>query len=317
MNLKEVLVKGEKFLRNENYRRLVLASKGWYDHLPDKEYVQMMYPLIMKKQINLENPKTFNEKIQWLKLYDHRPEYTMLVDKYKVREYIAENFGEQYLIPLLGEWDDPEEIDFAVLPEKFVLKCNHNSGLGMCICRDKSKLNIEKVRIELRKGLKEDFYLKGREWPYKNVPRKILCEKYMTDRDKTELVDYKVHNFNGIPQFILVCSNRFSEDGLHEDFYTIDWEKMPVKRPEAPTTEEIKKPLNLQRMLEISKQISAGYPFMRTDFYEINGKLYFGEITLYPASGWDEFEPDEYDMIFGNMLTLPEITQLSVPPRGV
>lgn len=292
-------------------------NAGWYDHLADREFIQLMYPLVMEKNIDLEHPQTFNEKIQWLKLNDHRPEYTVLVDKYRVRDYIAKNFGNQYLIPLLGVWEDPDEIDFDTLPEQFVLKCNHNSGLGMCICKNRADLNTEQVRRNLKKGLKENYYLRGREWPYKNVPRKILCEKYMTAQDGAEIIDYKVHNFNGTPQFILVCSQRFSEKGLCEDFYTIQWDKMDVKRPETPNSGEIKKPRNLDKMLEISRQISSGYPFIRTDFYEIDGKLYFGEITLYPASGWAKFDPEEYDMIFGNMLKLPEITQLSVPPRGV
>ena len=296
-------------MKDKKYYKLYLASHGWYNYLSDKEFLQMVYPLIMKKSLDLENPKIFNEKLQWLKLFDRRPEYTMMVDKYKVREYIAQNFGEQYLIPLLGVWDSPVEIDFDALPEQFVLKCNHNSGLGMYICKDKTKLNVDKVRKGLWKGLKEDYYLKGREWPYKDVPRKIICEKYMIDQDEADLIDYKIHCFNGIPQFILVCSKRFSKEGLHEDFYTTNWEKMAVKRPNVPITTGIKKPQNLNEMLEISKKIAYNYPFMRIDFYEINGKLYFGEITFYPASGWSKFEPEEYDTIFGNMLTLPKITQ--------
>ena len=153
-----------------------------------------MYKASTGKELNLIQPETFNEKLQWLKLHDRKPEYTIMVDKYRVREYIAKTIGEQYLIPLLGVWDSPEEIDFEALPDQFVLKCNHNSGLGMCICKDKSKLNIEKVRRELKKGLADDYYSFTREWPYKDVPRKIICEKYMTDSGD-QLSDYKVHNF--------------------------------------------------------------------------------------------------------------------------
>lgn len=317
MRLNTILHQIRKFIQDENYRKLYLINLGWYNSLSDKEFLLRVYPLIMDKPFNLENPHTFNEKLQWLKLYDHRPEYTMMVDKYKVRQYIADNFGREYLIPLLGVWDSPDEIDFSMLPEQFVLKCNHNSGLGMYICKDKSKLNINKVRKELKKGLKENYYLKCREWPYKEVERKIICEQYMTDQNCNDIIDYKIHNFNGKPQFVLVCSKRFSKEGLHEDFYTPDWSRMNVKRHNIPTTLGIAKPHNLDMMLEMSQRISHNYPFIRTDFYEINGKLYFGEITLYPASGWSKFDPEEYDMIFGNMLTLPEITQLSVPPRGV
>lgn len=230
----------------------------------------------------------------------------MMVDKYRVRDYIAEVLGEEYLIPLLGVWDDSDEIDFSLLPDKFVLKCNHNSGLGMCICKDKSKLDIAAVKRELRKGLKQDYYMENREWPYKDVPRKIICEKYMTDSESAELTDYKVHNFNGIPRFILVCSNRFSEEGLHEDFYSERWEKMEVKRPNYPTNEQLlPKPKALEKMLEFSKLLSKDCPFMRTDFYLIDEKIYFGEITFFPASGFNSFFPYEWDKIFGNWLALP------------
>ena len=149
---------------------------GHFDKLPDKLYLQIMYYANMRRFLNMNTPRTFNEKLQWLKLYDRRPEYTMMVDKYRVREYIAETIGEQYLIPLLGVWEDPDDIDFDALPNQFVLKCNHNSGLGMCICKDKSKLDIPKVKRELRKGLAQDYYLSGREWPYKDVPRRIIAE---------------------------------------------------------------------------------------------------------------------------------------------
>jgi hypothetical protein len=262
----------------------------------------------MGRELDLENPQTFNEKLQWLKLYDRRPEYTMMVDKYRVRDYIAEKLGEEYLIPLLGVWDDPDDIDFDVLPNQFVLKCNHNSGTGMCICKNKSKLNIKKVKKELKKGLKENYYLTGREWPYKDVPRKIICEKYMTNESETELKDYKIHNFNGVPKVILVCSERFSDIGLHEDFYDVNWKKINLKRPDHSTSEqETNKPKELEKMLLFSEKLSRDYPFMRTDFYEVNGKLYFGEITLYPASGFSRFEPEKWDDWFGEWIELPEI----------
>ena len=153
-----------------------LLRRHLLDWMPDATFLKLAYKSRMGRKLDLDNPQTFNEKLQWLKLYDRRPEYTMMVDKYKVRDYIAEKLGEEYLIPLLGVWDDPDEIDFDALPNQFVLKCNHNSGLGMCICKDKTKLDIEKVKEELRKGLKQDYYLTGREWPYKDVLRKIICE---------------------------------------------------------------------------------------------------------------------------------------------
>lgn len=284
-----------------NLKKLLLNS------LPDKLYLKLLFRHRMGESLNLKNPKTMNEKLQWLKLYDRNPQYIQLVDKYLVRNYIAEQLGEQYLIPLLGVWNDPDEIDFSILPSKFVLKCNHNSGLGLCICTDKSKLDIKKVKAELKKGIEEDYYLRGREWPYKNVPRKIIAEKYMTLSGNTDLVDYKIHNFNGKPKAILVCSQRFTEEGLHEDFYSPKWEKLEVKRPEYPTSElDIKAPQKLEEMLFLAEKLSKNCPFMRTDFYEIDGKVYFGEITLYPASGLSKFDPKEWDYKFGSWITLPK-----------
>ena len=177
------------------------------DRMPDKPYLELMYWVNMDRKLDLKNPKTFNEKLQWLKLYNRRPEYTMMADKVLVRDYIAKTLGPEYLIPLLGVWDDPDEIDFDKLPDRFVLKCNHNSGLGMCICKDKSKLDIEKVRADLREGLKQDYYLTGREWPYKDIPRKILCEQYMEDAS-LELKDYKFFCFNGVPRYCQVIADR-------------------------------------------------------------------------------------------------------------
>ena len=178
---KKYLLAGIKYLTNSDYRFLIDSGRGKYNDMPDKEYLQRKFRAKLGTSLNLDCPQTFNEKLQWLKIYNRTPEYTVMVDKYKVRDYIAQMLGEEYLIPLLGVWDDPEDIDFDALPNRFVLKCNHNSGSGMCICKDKSKLNIAKVKAGLRKGLKQDYYLTGREWPYKDVPRKIIAEKYMED----------------------------------------------------------------------------------------------------------------------------------------
>lgn len=305
---RNLFAKAIQYLTDGTYRTRLNIGFGIYNRMPDDDFLKMAFRLNMEYDLDLENPCTFNEKLQWLKLHNRRPEYTMMVDKYQVREYIKEKLGEEYLIPLIGVWDDPDDIDFDALPEKFVLKCNHNSGLGMCICRDKSKLDIKKVKEGLKRGLALDYYLTGREWPYKDVPRRIIAEQYMTDGGN-ELSDYKIHNFNGVPKVILVCRDRFASSGLTEDFFTDTWEHLDIRRPNHPnSTTEIEKPAELDEMLKLSRVLSKDIPFVRTDFYTVNHKVYFGELTFYPASGFASFVPDEWDYTFGSWLTLPEKT---------
>ena len=278
-----------------------------YDEFSDYDFLCEKYEVIFDEKLDLKDPKRFNAKLQWLKLYDRKPEYITMVDKYLVKDYVAEIIGKKYIIPTIGVWDNAEMIDFNVLPNQFVLKCNHNSGLGMCICRNKENLDFAEVKKNLKKGLKQNYYLTNREWPYKDIKRKIIAEKYM--QDETEgLIDYKVHNFNGTPQFILVCKDRFKNSGLTEDFYTPEWKHMEVKRPNCSNSKEvIDKPKELDEILELSKKLSKGIPFVRTDFYIINHHVYFSEMTFYPAAGFEKYEPDEWDFILGDYLILPNI----------
>ena len=195
---------------------------------------------------------------------------------------------------------------FDKLPEQFVLKCNHNSGLGMYICRDKSKIDIQEVKKGLLRGLKQDYYLTGREWPYKNIPRKIVCEQYMTNNGE-ELADYKIHCFNGEPKMILGCRDRFKESGLTEDFFSEKWEHLPVKRPaHSNAAEPIEKPQQLEEMLMLAKKLANGIPFVRVDFYVIEGNIYFGELTFFPMSGFETFVPESWDSVFGQWISLKE-----------
>ena len=273
--------------------------------IPDKLYLRMRYFMYTRKWLNLSNPKRFNEKLQWLKLYNRKPEYTVMVDKYLVREYIKEKIGEEYLIPLIGVWDAPEEIDFDALPDKFVIKCNHNSGEGMYICKDKSKMDVEKVKAGLKRGLEQNYYFCDREWPYKNVPRKIVAEQFLDDGSGKSLNDYKVFNFGGEPYIIQVDFDRF--EGHKKNLYTTDWElcDFSFNYPSHPEI-EIPKPETLDEMLRLSRILSEGTPYMRTDFYSVNGKLYFGEMTFFPASGYGKFTPDEVDIMLGEKITLPK-----------
>ena len=280
-----------------NYRKLL----NW---VPDQLFLRAAFRARFGRKLDLNNPKTFNEKLPWMKLYNRKPEYTLRVDKYKVRNYIAEKLGEEYLIPLLGVWDDPDEIDFDALPNQFVLKCNHNSGLGMCICKDKSKLDIQSVKEELRKGLAQDYYLTGREWPYKNVPRKIICEKYMTDETEGDLKDYKIHNFDGEPKVVEVDFDRFKSH--KRNLYSAEWEyiESAITYPND-STHQIKRPQQLEEMFECARKLSQGLPYVRTDFYLIDNQIYFGEITFFHDGGWSKFSSEKFEKDFSSWIKLP------------
>ena len=255
-----------KYISNRNYRFLVNSGYGKYDNMSDREYISCKFSAALGHPLSLQHPVTFNEKLQWLKLYDRKPEYTIMVDKYKVRDYISGKIGDQYLIPMLGVWDDPDEMDFDALPNRFVLKCNHNSGLGMCICKNKSTISIKNVKIALKRGLKQDYYLTGREWPYKDVPRKIIAEQFMKS-DAGGLTDYKVHCFNGEPKLILVCKDRFTKTGLTEDFFSTNWDHLDMRRPGHPNAlSPIDKPNELAEMLNLSQILSENIPFLRIDW---------------------------------------------------
>lgn len=252
--------------------------KGLYDCiLPDKIYVKKLYKARTGKELNLKNPQTFNEKQNWLKLYDRRPEYTMMVDKYKVREYIAEKIGEKYLVPLLGVWDSPDEIDFESLPNEFVLKCNHDNGV--IICRDKASFDIDGAKKNLECRLNRDYYRKLREWPYKNVERKIICEKFMKNTSDDPLLDYKLFCFNGRVLLTEINSDRFT-DVPKEDHYDFYWQHIDVTG--KPSKGDIyPKPDCFEEMKGIAEVLSKNIPFVRIDFNIWNKKLYLGEITFY------------------------------------
>lgn len=302
----------KKGFRNPGLFANYVIGKGVLNFLPDELFLMIRYHQIAGKRLNLNNPLTFNEKLQWLKLHDRRPEYTIMVDKYAVRKYIADTIGEEYLIPLLGVWDSPDEIDFDALPDQFVLKCNHNSGIGLCICKDKSKLDIKKVKKELWKGLKQDYYLTGREWPYKNVPRKIIAEKYMVDESGYELKDYKFFCFNGEPKALFVATDRNKpNEEVKFDFYDLDWNRLPMKQGHPNSSANIAKPKSFDRMIEISRILSKGIPHVRVDLYDINGHIYFGELTFSHFSGFVPFQPEEWDYTFGAWLQLSTIIKES------
>lgn len=293
----------KKYFCDSDYRFLLNAHLGVHNRLSDEVYLKRMYKAIIGKDLDLENPKTYNEKLQWLKLYDRKPVYTTMVDKYEVKPYVADRIGESYVIPTLGIWDSFDEIDFDTLPEQFVLKCTHDSG-GLVICQDKSKLDIRAARKSIEKSLKNNYYLHGREWPYKDVKPRILAEKYMVDDSGTELRDYKVVCFGGEPKLIQYHQGRYHKHT--QDIYDTAWNKLDVIQGTPSSEKELAQPMFLDEMLELSHKLSAGIPQVRVDWYFVQGQLYFGELTFFDASGFGEFEPEEWNEIIGSWITLPE-----------
>ena len=304
MRVKKACKSAAKMIYDSDYRFYITSCYGLHDKMDDREFLERKFKAIFHRKIDLENPQTMNEKMQWLKLYDRNPRYTMMVDKYKVRDYIAEQLGEEYLIPLLGVWDDPDDIDFNKLPDQFVLKCNHNSGLGMCICKDKSKLDIKKTKTELRKGLKQDYYLTGRECPYKDVPRKIIAEKYMLDVKTGELMDYKFYCFDGEMKFAMVNSDRISDEPTKADYFDRNFNWLDFTWGYQHDARKPEKPEGFEEMVQIAEKLSKGIPHVRVDLYYCNHHIYFGELTFFDGSGFDRIEPTEWDYKIGRWIKL-------------
>ena len=273
--------------------------------LPDYFYIKHQYRRKTGKKLNLKKLETYNEKLQWLKLYDRNPEYTNLVDKYQVRKYVAENAGAEYLIPVYGVWDYFDDIDFDTLPDQFVLKCTHDSG-SVVICKDKNDFNIPEMRKFFRKRLAVNFFWTKREWVYKNIKPRIMAEKLMVDESGSILKDYKFYCFNGVPKIIEVIFDRFTKEPK-ENFYTLDWKYQHFTNGNftAAPNVNIEKPRCFEKMLEIVRKLSAGKIHVRVDLYEIGGKIYFGELTFFNVSGYGFFNPPVWDKIFGDWITLP------------
>ena len=273
--------------------------------LPDSLYLKIMFRLKMGYKLNLKNPQTFNEKLQWLKLYNRKPEYTRMVDKSEAKT-VAENIlGKGYVIPTLGVWNKFEEIDFNSLPDSFVLKTtNGGGGGGVIICRDKSKLNLVSAAEQLKSSLKASIYRNLKEWPYKNVKPRVLAEKFMVD-ESGELRDYKFYCFNGEPKVFLVASERFSGHRTYFDYFDMEGNHLPFTQGgmNNPVTPEL--PSTFEEMKQVATKLSHGLPHVRIDLYSVDEKVYFGEFTFFDSSGFEKFTPREWDNVFGNWLKLP------------
>jgi len=273
--------------------------------MSDESFVKWEYFSGMKRFPNLTHPRTFNEKLQWLKLNDIHPEYSRMVDKAEAKEYVKDMLGEdseRYIIPTLGIWNSFDEIDFDTLPNQFVLKTTHDSG-GVAVVKDKTKMDIAKVREKIERSLKQNFYYQHREYPYKNIKPRILAEKFMVDESGTELKDYKFFCFDGEPKMLFVATDRPFDTRF--DFFDTEWNHLPFRQGHPLATKEIKKPAGFEKMLDLSRKLSKGFPHVRVDLYDINGQIYFGELTFFHFSGNVPFEPEEWDYKVGEWLKLP------------
>ena len=287
----------------------IFFGRTIWNWIPDKPYLKIVYWCCTGHRLNLKNPKRYNEKLQFLKLYDRNPYYTRIVDKYEAKQVIAALVGDQYIIPTLGVWNSFDEIDFDKLPSQFVLKTTHGCG-GVVICKDKRAFDINAARSVINESLKKNYYWLGREWPYKNVVPRIIAEQYMEDEHTRELRDYKFFVFDGEPQYLFVASDRQkNNEETKFDFFDMNYNKLDLKNGHPNALETPEKPKNFELMKELSRKLSIGIPHLRVDLYEVNGKVFVGELTLFHWSGFFNFEPDRWDYEFGKKLNLSSFIQ--------
>lgn len=293
----------KKIIKNPKKILIYLSSRGIIKY-DDKKYLEFVYEERTGKKLNLEDPKTFNEKLQWLKLYNRNPEYTNLVDKYEVRNYVKKTIGKEYLIPCYGLYNNTKEIDFDKLPNKFVLKATHDSGT-IVICKDKKNFDKKSAIKKLNKRLKRKYYYLWREWPYKDVKPRIIAEKYMEDKSQNGLNDYKFYCFNGEPKMMFIVTDRGRD--TKADFYDMQFNRIEVTQTYPRSDKKITKPKQFNEMIELCKKLSKDMPHVRVDFYIIDNKIYFGEMTFFDGAGFDTFNPDKYDKILGDWIDLNNI----------
>jgi len=290
----------KKLLKNP-YKIIFLLDRSKITNLiSDELYLKWKYRAIFGKKLNLKNPQTFNEKLQWLKLHDRNPEYVNMVDKFTAKKIAGSIIGDEYIIPTIGVWDNVDEIDFESLPEQFVLKCTHDSG-GVVVCNDKDKLDIDAAKKKLRKAFKTNYFYPDREWPYKKIKPRIIAEEYM-ESESGDLPDYKFFCFDGVPKAMFVATDRATD--VKFDFYDIEFNHLPFVWGHEHADKDIPKPKGFELMKELASKLSQGIPHVRVDFYDVNGKVYFGEMTFYHWSGICPFEPEEWDYKFGEYIDL-------------
>lgn len=278
--------------------------------LSDEMLIKLKFRLCHGYWLDLENPKTFNEKLQWLKLHNRKSIYTDMVDKISAKQYVSNVVGADCIIPTIAIYESVDDIDWDALPNQFVIKCTHDSG-GIVVCKDKSKLDVLKSKKKLEWGLCRRYYYQNREWPYKNVKPRLICEEYMEDESGYELKDYKFLCFDGEVKALFVASDRGSE---HEetkfDFYDADFNHLPIINGHQNSSRLLQKPASFERMKEIASMLSKGHSHLRVDMYDINGHAYFGEMTFYHWSGFVPFEPKEWDVVFGDYIDLTKVCKV-------
>ena len=283
------------------------GSRGYLNWIPDATYLKILYNIRTGKKLDLKNPRSFNEKLQWLKIHNRCPEFTRMVDKYEAKSFVAERLGEEYVIPALGVWERFEDIDFDSLPDQFVLKCTHDSG-GLVICRDKSQFDKEAARKKIERSLKQNYYWGSREWPYKDVKPRILAEEYVEDAISQELRDYKLFAFNGDVKVFYITSGRKAGD-RRTDYFDMTFNHLDIQDDDPNAESCPAMPKNFQRMKQIAEELSRGIPHLRVDFYEVNGKIYVGELTFFYLSGFVPFKPEKWNNVFGEWIDLSIIKE--------
>ena len=301
------LKKVKNLLEDHNNLFLALSRRGLFNWMDDKAYYQLLFRVRMGYKLNLENPQTFNEKLQWLKLNDRQPIYTTMVDKCEAKKFVAERVGEKYVIPTIGVWDNLEDIDFDNLPDQYVLKTTHDSG-GVTICKDKKSFDLAAAKEKLDKSLKRNYFWTGREWPYKNVKPRIIAEQLL-NLDEKENVEYKLFCFDGEVKIVLVCKGEAHRDGTGvrtNDFMDENFVRIPVKILNDNSKQDPIKPDEFEELKKIATALSSGIPALRVDFYIVDHQIYVGELTFFHNSGFNQFEPKEYDRLWGNYIRIPK-----------
>lgn len=307
MDIKSFVKKVIAVIKSKSKRTTLLARVGFYNNMCDEDFLKMQFKNVFEYELDLDNPETYSEKLQWLKLHDRNPLYTKMVDKAAVKEYVAEKIGEQYIIKTLGVWDRFDDIDFDMLPDRFVLKCTHDSG-GLVICKDKNKLNKFFAKLKINWGLKTNFYRQSREWPYKDVKPRIIAEEYMEDSKTGELRDYKFFAFDGEVKAMFIASERNNKNTeTRFDFFDKEFNHLPFINGHPNADVPPQKPETFEKMIELAEKLSVGIPQARIDFYDVDGKIYFGEITFFHWGGMMPFKPHEWDKKFGEWINFSNI----------